>query len=771
MFKRLINFIDYLPLAFIAIMIVVLPLIFSSSAPAANVFELFKALYFYLFLFVLILFSLIKYLALGPDRYFLPQLSADKKTLLQVLIYLIIAFFLLLGFNSLVLSGDFIQSIFGSYARQQGLTIYLAYFITFFLVAYQLAITGRQFNYQQRFATNFRILIVAASLAGLLVSLYGFLQYFGFDSYHWQEPVMADRIISSLGQPNLLASFLLLTIGASLAAYFFSRQVYWRLFFLVNILSQTLAIYFSASRAAWLAGVLVLIVFIFLAIKRRFKKYFLLLIFGLFIAGLFLIRSPILPDNRLTSSLDISRGSSAARLYFYQAAWQSVRERPLLGYGLEQGGNVFVKFYQPDWALFIQVNDYPDRAHNLLLDILLNFGLLGLLFHASLWLFIIILFFEAIRDPNFYWQFLSLWLFLVSYLISLAFGFSSVASNFYLIILLAIFFAHFLSSGRKTNNRLQLLLLNLRQKIFASRQNLFLKNQSTLLKRIILSLLIILNIVLIINFWLFIKTNIQADHLFFHCQQQAQLKIEDNLRFCFQALEKVRSPIQKKHYQNFTIRYLIDHQHLLDPSFQKISLNYLQQVYPQLNTKDYNSLLIKAKIACSLLAPETWLYYDQLIYFSPARPMVYQERATCYLSQANYSEAITDYRQALSLLPDVNDSRLSERHQKELQFYYYLLFFGLGQAQAGNQEYAAAINSYQLAYQYHPDNFYLLENIGNIYYLSGDLLSALNYYQELFEQEPNNSRWPQTISWLYQELDKPEEANFYQTIVDNLLNP
>ena len=58
---------------------------------------------------------------------------------------------------------------------------------------------------------------------------------------------------------------------------------------------------------------------------------------------------------------------------------KAILNKPLLGYGVENLQETFVSYYDASWAIHGDVNQVPDRAHNIVLDILMSGGILLLL--------------------------------------------------------------------------------------------------------------------------------------------------------------------------------------------------------------------------------------------------------------------------------------------------------------------------------------------------------------------------------------------------------
>ncbi len=721
------------PCLFIFLFILIFPLLFSAFYPSYNVFELFKAAYLWPGLAILLFLTLVK--IIFSDFKFI-----DFKNSYLWLPFVLLL--LLLVFNVFVIADDQWSAIFGSYDRRQGLITQLAYLLWFCLLVYNLSLV-------KDFKKVIKYLLGAMSWSGLLVAGYGFCQYLGFDIRAWQEAVMANRVIASLGQPNFLASFLLLSLGASFSFLVLSKAFYWRLLAAIAIFFQLLVVFLSGSRAAYLGLCLAGLVAVFIYFKKRRSRFLILasaLVACLFI---FIFIPNLLMASRLGQVFDFSRGSVAVRLQVYSVASQAILERPIFGYGLEQAGEKLLSYYQPDWALFSQVNQYPDRAHNLFLDLLLNFGLSGLIVYALLAFSLFYLYFFNKKEKKQPAWFLFLCLGLLAYFISLLFNFSSLATAIYAWSLLAILFAYSLKNKQVAdNNQFKVGL------------------RKTKLIKLVLIICLLVNGFLIQGLIINAQKTKQADRLFF----QGRLSLANHsllgLNYCWLALDQAKDPAQKSFYQNFIFSYLVDNYYLFPTELREDFYTYIQTSYDNLRANNYQSALVKAQVAC-FLAEEDWLkQINQVIEHSPQRPAVYQAKANCYFNLQLFSKAIENYQQALSLLPDINDSRLNEQHLQALKYYRYLLFFSLGQSYFSLADHQLAIDYYQQAYNSWPSDFNVWRQIAQANYLLGNLEEAIDNYLFILEKVGFNNDDLLIIAAWYEELGDKDRSNFYNQLAE-----
>jgi len=269
-------------------------------------------------------------------------------------------------------------SWWGNYERQQGVHSLLAYWL-FFALWLLHAPSWPQL----------KKIIIAALAASGLVSWYGVIQHFNWDPQPWM--VNEGRAFSALGQPNFLGHYLIMIIPLTVAGYwlFKSKQKY--LWLPLLLTAQLSCLLFTASRGAWLGllGSLLMMFFAWSWFKRSKKIILIGLVVLLLSGGLIWSVARQAGPNcsvcnyawRLTSSFSTSYDTNKIRLLYWSAAAQELSTAPwwrvLIGFGKDGQANIFLKHYQNEWALYEQLNSFPDRAHNLIVDTVLEFGLLG----------------------------------------------------------------------------------------------------------------------------------------------------------------------------------------------------------------------------------------------------------------------------------------------------------------------------------------------------------------------------------------------------------
>ncbi len=238
------------------------------------------------------------------------------------------------------------------------------------------------------------------SLSGLLVALTAINEWVSVNLFHQQIATYSGRVVSTFGQPNFFAGFLLLTLPF---AYFLFRSPDRRLQLIGwgSGLVALIGIMVSFSRISIILALLLLILGLLDQLRIKLKLGFVLLIIltlGIFAAAKF--SSGIVGDEMsepfLNKNPDLTKKSVEKRAYIWPVAAQVVWQRPLLGYGLENINSAFSDYFRKNkHALFeenlkvspvlISLKELNiDRSHNYFLDLLLFSGIFGLL--GWLWL-------------------------------------------------------------------------------------------------------------------------------------------------------------------------------------------------------------------------------------------------------------------------------------------------------------------------------------------------------------------------------------------------
>ena len=229
-------------------------------------------------------------------------------------------------------------------------------------------------------------LVSAIEITSAPIAVYGILQYFQLDPLPWHR-VIEGRACSTLGHPNFLASYLVLTAVLSgsllLASRSWRERVIHGLIFVVDLSCIVL----TFSRSGWLglavgAGCFVLLQMKWAPRRRRWLVIAIVLVASVGALVLLAYADPggVFSYSPLEPLHSFLRGKSATtqvRSLTWRGAWELVRERPWQGYGPETFRLAFPGAYPPLLTVYGGLIATGDHAHNEILDLALNVGVVG----------------------------------------------------------------------------------------------------------------------------------------------------------------------------------------------------------------------------------------------------------------------------------------------------------------------------------------------------------------------------------------------------------
>lgn len=292
----------------------------------------------------------------------------------------------LLAFALVVLVGTIFSvnpemSIFGQYRRYEGLPLILNCTFLFWLSFYYLRNEDLILRAMNAFA-----------LSALPVSLYGIAQYFGFEFLHVaSQPFGGARSFSTLGNPVFLAAFLGMSLPLTGYAFIRSGGGPYRWLLGMAAISSFVCLLISYARSGWL-GFLGALVFLAYEGRISFRPYrrqilalsavalILILVGGLFMGAL---REVLSRTYERVVTLPTQTGMGT-RISIWQSTLEMIADRPVLGYGPEVFMEVFPPYRKMSFIRLEGEEAMPDRAHNDLLQVTANFGLVGLI--SYLWI-------------------------------------------------------------------------------------------------------------------------------------------------------------------------------------------------------------------------------------------------------------------------------------------------------------------------------------------------------------------------------------------------
>ncbi len=240
--------------------------------------------------------------------------------------------------------------------------------------------------------------VLKAALAmSVFVSVRAVAQHSGlaFASHSADTVVAASS--STLGNSGLLAAYLLLSIG--LAGYLASTSVRHRLLYLSAGGVNLLALVYAANRSTVVGFVLGAIVaaIIYAALGTKSRKRWIAPSIAAALAAAVVIGMAAIIKAFPTSAVALHApmvvqrlaltnpaASDESRTMQWRAAIDGFKDRPLLGYGLENHNLVWSAHFDP--RIYALDTDIYDRTHNQFLETLATTGLIGAAAFLGIWI-------------------------------------------------------------------------------------------------------------------------------------------------------------------------------------------------------------------------------------------------------------------------------------------------------------------------------------------------------------------------------------------------
>lgn len=231
----------------------------------------------------------------------------------------------------------------------------------------------------------------------LIVSVYGLRQwFFGATALAtWVDPESplskTTRVYSYLGNPNLLAAYLLPAIALSAMAIFAWRGWIPKALALTMFLVNSICLVLTFSRGGWIGllalavSLLVLLVYwLSIQLPPFWRKWSLPILLAGMLSVLILAILFVEPVRDRVLSIFAGRGDSSNnfRINVWLAVIEMIRDRPILGIG--PGNNAFNLVY----PLYQQPKYTALSAYSVPLEVAVETGLIGLF--CFLWLIVVL---------------------------------------------------------------------------------------------------------------------------------------------------------------------------------------------------------------------------------------------------------------------------------------------------------------------------------------------------------------------------------------------
>lgn len=301
----------------------------------------------------------------------------NSPIILSVLIFtLIVGLADLLGVNPH-------NSFWSNYERMEGY-ITILHLALFFLLIKSIFTTRRDW-------VNFFGIFVIVSI---IISLFTIIEPQVVEQAANYMHEYGSRQASTIGNPPFLAAYLLLSVFLSLILIQLTRHSFVKLICVISIIINTVVMYQTAARGAIIAAVVGVIIYILFLLFNKFKAsdIFRFRKVALFMLGILIISSII---YGLYQNIDLIQDSKTVdrfmmmssddpsiktRLESWEMAWNGFKAKPLLGWGQEN----FIGVYTVNPISHEDKLIWIDRAHNIILDWLINAGILGLFSYLAI---------------------------------------------------------------------------------------------------------------------------------------------------------------------------------------------------------------------------------------------------------------------------------------------------------------------------------------------------------------------------------------------------
>lgn len=336
--------------------------------------------------------------------------AIKKNNLVKALFFMLGAFAL-----STFASADISASFWGSAARNDGLFT-LAHFFLFFTV---LASTLKK----QEWLRIFRLSLFSSAF----ISLYALFQYFGFSFVRPSD----GAIFGTLGNSAYLATYLLFHI---FLAFFIAEKSPQKTVPLWYALAafEIVVVLLTHNRAGMLGLACGLALFAGFSSYAKMKDRAVRKRFAAMTAALaFTVLVIAIPSVSYLARTD---QTTQSRLFAWNAAAHAIAERPLIGRGANRFEQAYAA-YARQAAIVTPTQESFDKPHNIILEILFSYGMLGLAAYAALWFVLLKTVWKTYAGPErFVWYGM-----FAAYGISLLFLFDTFSSLLLFFLCLAFF--------------------------------------------------------------------------------------------------------------------------------------------------------------------------------------------------------------------------------------------------------------------------------------------------------------------------------------------
>jgi len=309
---------------------------------------------------------------------------------------------------------DFNYSFWGTLERMGGLFSFLHFWVWFIIL---VSVFKERKGWDK--------LLKISIFVGFLSILFAYGQYFKLGDFFigWQHE---GRVIGTIGNAALFAGYLLFVLFLSI--YFLIKgntnatnkhanatnyankykveKAFYGLVFILGIPVLHMTAVRGSIIAFWAGLFLLGAIYLIFLKNKKIKLYIFigLFIFLLIIGFIWLNKdSDWVKDiswlNRITT-ISLETTTLQTRLWSWYSGWQGFKERPILGWGPENFVLAHAKHFDARHFTGMGSETIWDRAHNIVLEMLITMGIIGLLSYLSIFVVVFWLLIKRFREKR-----------------------------------------------------------------------------------------------------------------------------------------------------------------------------------------------------------------------------------------------------------------------------------------------------------------------------------------------------------------------------------
>lgn len=224
-------------------------------------------------------------------------------------------------------------------------------------------------------------ILAGAAAAAVWVTAHGFLQVLGHDPVNWSF-AFEGRPFASLGNPNILAGYLIIAIHFTIALTGGASSWPLRLSGTAAGFCCLVCLALTQSKAAWLAllisGAVMGFCVVFSRLPAALKWTRVRKVLAAVISCLIVVSALLLAPAAVKRFHATWRGSTAVRLVYWQGALGMFKSRPLMGAGIGTFHALFPQYRPPTFQSVSGAGHDTRHAHSEYVETLAERGVIGI---------------------------------------------------------------------------------------------------------------------------------------------------------------------------------------------------------------------------------------------------------------------------------------------------------------------------------------------------------------------------------------------------------